>query len=99
MARRPGYAPQRIASILAVLAKHPEGIWMRKLESEAGLDKKTIRRYIEGPLAPVVEVTALGEKPLLKVVRLKPAVFQRLGEGQNLEQVIRLMGLIERSKK
>ena len=94
MPREPGYDPQRIARILAILAKHPEGIWLRKLAQESGMTHATVGKYVDGPLAPVVEVTALGEKPLLKVVRLKPAVQQKLGEGLTLEQVMRLMNLI-----
>ncbi len=99
MPRKPGYDPQRIARILAILAKHPEGIWLRKLALEAGMTHATVGKYVDGPLAPVVEVTALGEKPLLKVVRLKTTVFQKLEEGQSLDQVIRLMALLDKAVK
>lgn len=99
MPRKPGYDPQKIARILAVMVKYPEGLWLRKLAREAGMTHATAGKYISGPLAPMIEITALGEKPLLKVVRLKPAVVQKLSEGMTIEQVMRLMNILEKAIK
>lgn len=102
MARPQRADPKKIAAILTVLAKYEEGIWIRKLAKEAGIHPTTATKYVEGPLAPMVEISSLGSpdgKTLLRVVRLKSIVFQRLAEGMSLAQVMRLLSVLEKVKK
>jgi len=102
MARPKGYNPKLIASMVGILASHPEGLWIRRLAKEAKLHPSTVTRYIGGPLKSLVETSALGSpdsKPLLVVVRLKSLVFQRLAEGASLSDVIRLLGLLDAASK
>ena len=99
MPRPKGEDTKKIAAILNVLAKYPEGIWIRRLAKEAGVHPTTATRYVEGPLAPMVEISSLGEKPLLKVVRLKPIVLQRLEEGMSFGQIMRLLNVIQEASK
>jgi DNA-binding IclR family transcriptional regulator len=99
MSRPKGESPTKIASILGILAKYPEGVWIRKLAREANMHPTTATKYVEGSLKAMIEVSSLGEKPLLKVVRLKPSVFQRLEEGMSLSQIMRVFSAIQQASK
>ena len=100
MARRPGYNTKKIEAILIILASNPDGLWLRRLAREAKLSTTTVSKYITGPLHPLVDIVNLGEeKPFLRVVRLKSAVFQKLQEGQSIGNLLRVYTLIEKAKK
>jgi hypothetical protein len=102
MPRPKGVDPAKMASIFKVLTKYPEGTWIRRLAKEAGVHPTTATKYVEGPLAPMVEISSLGSgegRPLLKVVRLKPIVLQRLEEGLTFEQIMRLLQVIREARK
>lgn len=102
MGRKAGYNPKTIASLMAILASKPEGLWLRRLAKEAGLHPSTVSKYLAGPLKPFIESSSLGapgEKPLLIVVRLKPVVLQRLAEGASIADIMKLLSLIETASK
>jgi len=99
MGRKPGFNTKKIEAILIVLAGNPEGLWLRRLAREASLSTTTVSKYVTGPLKPLIEVVNLGEeKPFLRVVRLKTAVFQRIQEGQSIGDILRVYSLIQRAK-
>ena len=94
--------PKKIVRIIQILARYPEGTWIRRIAREAKLHPTTVSRYLSGPLAALVEENTLGSpegKPLLKVVRLKSTVLERLQQGSTIAQVLRYVGLIEKVRK
>jgi len=97
MGRKKGFNKEKISLIITVLSRHPEGIWIRALADECKLAPNTVRHYIQGALNPLIIDTSLGrsEKPHLRVVRLKPYVLQRLSEGKNIAQILRMLKAIE----
>jgi len=102
MPRPKGYNSKTIAVLIGILASKPEGLWIRRLAKEAKLHPSTVSRYLAGPLKPFVETTPLGSpdsRPLLVVVRLKPIVLQRLAEGANLGDIMKLLSLMETASK
>jgi len=99
MARPKGWNSDKIALFLRILTQNPEGMWIRRIAAEAKVHPSTVTRYIEGILSPLVEVSSLGEKPLIKVVRLKPLVLQKLSEGQSIQQIMRLLELMKKASK
>lgn len=97
MGRKKGFDERKIASILRILAKNPDGLWLRGVAKEAKLSPSTVASYIEGPLRPFTEITDLGrsEKPLMRVIRLKPFVLEKLGEGKDLRQILKILKVME----
>ena len=94
--RKPGFDGKKISAIVKCLADSPDGMWIRKIAQITGLHPSTITAYVDGPLRPLVEISTLGEsRPILKVVRLKTAVLERLQEGQNLAQILKTFALME----
>jgi hypothetical protein len=92
--RPSGYDSRRASIIIKALAENPGGMWIRSLARATSMHPSTVSRYIDGFLAPVVEVDQLGEKPLLRVVRLKPAFLEKLGTedmGLGMVRLIELM--------
>ena len=95
---RPKIDSQKIIKIISVLAQYPDGIWLRRIAKESGVDAKTISKYLAGPLATLVEESSLGNaeaKPLMRIVRLKPMVLDRLHQGDTIKKVLRLTGFLE----
>jgi len=97
MGRKKGFNKEKIVKIINVLVSHPDGTWIRAIADEAGLAPNTVRHYIQGVLNPLVIDTSLGrsEKPHLRVIRLKPFVFERLSEGKNIGQILKMLKAIE----
>ncbi len=95
MGRKPGLDERKVLSIVQVLLSNPDGLWLRQLAKEAQLAPSTVSRYLDTVLHSLVEDTPLGgEKPLLRVVKLKPFVIQRLEAGQTLADIMRILRLI-----
>jgi len=98
--RKPGNDPKKMRGIIQVLLNHQEGIWIRQIAKEANVHPTTATKYIEGVLMPMVEIQLLGVntvKPLLKVVRLKPIVIEKLEQGQKISEILRFLDLLNRS--
>ena len=95
MGRKKGFDERKIGKIVSVLAANPDGIWLRQIAKQVGCSPATIVHYIEGILAPLVEDTSLGAgKPLLRVIRLKPFVIEKLQEGKDIRQIMKILRLV-----
>lgn len=95
---KPKTDPKKVIVIIQVLAKYPDGIWLRRLARETKLNPMTITRYVNGSLSNLVEESSLGNaeaKPLMRIVRLKPLVLDRLRQGDTIKKVLRLAGFLE----
>ena len=102
MPRPKGYNPQKIVKIVSILAKYEEGVWIRKIAAEAGMHPSTVSRYVGGMLASVIIVSELGpedKKPIMRIVRLKPEVLERLRQGDTIKRVLRFAGLLEKVRR
>lgn len=88
--RPSGVDQNKLAIILKVLAENPDGLWLRKIAKKAGLHPTTVANYVDTVLRPVVDDICLGsdEKPIMRVIRLKPAVIRRLEQGATLHQIL-----------
>lgn len=100
MGRKKGFDERKIAKIVTVLAANPDGIWLRRVAKETGYSPATVAHYIKTVLAPLIEDTSLGasgsSKPLLRVLRLKPFVFEKLREGRDIRQIMKILRLINK---
>ena len=93
MGRKPGFDQKKAENIVKVLARHPDGIWVRRIAEEAALHPTTVTKYLEGILSPLVEDVSLAgrERPILRIVRLKTYVIERLQEGKTVEEIMKLL--------
>ena len=98
MGRKKGFDNKKIAAILGVLASNPDGLWLRGIARETNMHPLTVSRYIDKILKPLVEDVSLGGsgKPLLRVIKLKPFVIERLSEGKDINQIMRMLNLMNR---
>lgn len=98
MGRKKGFDERKIRKIVSVLAASPDGIWLRRIAKEADLSPTTVAKYLEGPVAPLLDDVSLGTggKPILRVVRLKALVLERLQQGDDLRQIMRLLKMMSR---
>ncbi len=95
MGRKKGYDQAKIAAIIRVLASHPDGLWLRRIASEAKMHHLTVSRYAESVLRPLVDDTSLGgPKPLVRVIKLKPIVLEKLREGKDVQQIMKLLQML-----
>ena len=63
MGRKKGFDEKKIAAIVGILYSNPEGIWIRRIAREVGMDHKTVSKYVDTVLKPlVVDVSLAGEK-------------------------------------
>jgi DNA-binding IclR family transcriptional regulator len=93
MGRKPGFDQKKVENIVKVLVKYPEGIWVRKIAEEAALHPSTVTKYLEGILSPLIEDVSLAgrERPILRIVRLKTFVVERLQEGKTIQEILNLL--------
>jgi hypothetical protein len=100
MGRKPGLDERKVASIVGVLSRYPDGIWLRKLAEETGLNHATVAKYVDRVLKLLIEDTRLGSgaKPLLRVIRLKPAVLEELAKGKDLQQIMKILQMMSHYK-
>jgi len=98
MGRKKGFDEKKILSIVRVLLNNPDGIWLRQIAKETQLSPATVAKYMDTALKPVVEENSLGraEKPLLRVIKLKPFVMERLQEGKSLADIMRILRLVSK---
>ena len=97
MGRKPGLSSIKISRIMGVLIANNGGIWVREIARQTGYTHATVARYLNTSLKPLLIDESLGkpERPLLRVVRLKPFVLERLQEGKSLDQVMRMLKMFE----
>ena len=96
MSRKKGFDKRKITAIIAVLANNPDGIWLRRIAEEAKIHHSTVTKYIDTLLKPLVEDVSLGGsgKPLLRVIKLKPFVLERLQQGKSLDKIMKILKLM-----
>lgn len=99
MGRKRGFDESKIAAIIGVLYSNPDGIWIRRIARETSMDNKTVSKYVDTVLKPLVEdVSLAGEKkPMLRVIRLKPFVIEKLAEGRNIQQILKVLRLMSKA--
>ena len=93
-----GFDKEKIGKIIGILASNPDGIWIRQIARDTGIHHSTVTKYIDTLLQPMIEDVSLGGhgKPLLRVIRLKPFVLERLQEGKTIDQVMKLLHLMDK---
>ena len=98
MGRKKGFDQRKIGSILGTLASNPDGLWLRRIAEETKIHHSTVTKYIDTVLKPLVEDVSLGGsgKPLLRVIRLKPFVLERLHEGKSIDQIMKILHLMDK---
>ena len=95
MGRKKGFDERKIGKIVSVLAANQDGIWLRRIAKESGYSPATVAHYLEGILAPLIDDVSLGTgKPLLRVVKLKPFVIEKLQEGRDIRQIMKILKLM-----
>lgn len=98
MGRKRGFDNQKIARIIGILASNPDGIWIRRIAGELKLSPTTVTKYMDTILKPMVEDVSLGShgKPILRVIRLKPFVIERLNEGKSVTDILKILRLMSK---
>jgi predicted DNA-binding transcriptional regulator YafY len=98
MGRKKGFDEKKILGIIRVLLSNPDGVWLRQLAKETQLSPATVSKYLDTALKPLVEENSLGsaEKPLLRVIKLRPFVFERLQEGKSLADIMKILRLLSK---
>ncbi|MFC2143332.1 hypothetical protein ACFLQN_02945 [Candidatus Aenigmatarchaeota archaeon] len=97
MGRKPGLDQKKVVMILSVLIRNPDGIWLRKIAKETGLHPSTVGKYVDSILSPLVDDNSLGDsKPFLRVIKLKPFIMQKLQEGMDIKQILKLIRITEK---
>jgi len=62
---------EKMKKIRKVLSKNPNGLWIREIARQAGLDKSTVSIYLSKYLINEVEEVFPIKGSLIKIVRLK----------------------------
>jgi len=98
MGRKKSFDKEKIAKIIGLLANNPDGLWIRQIARELNLSPTTVTKYVDTLLKPMVEDVSLGGhgKPLLRVIRLKPFVIERLQEGKSIDQIMKILRLLDK---
>ncbi len=98
MGRKKGFDAKKISSIISILLKNQNGIWIREIGRQTSLHPTTVTKYIEGVLSSLVEDVSLGntDKHLLRVIKLKPFVIERLEQGQSLDKIMKMLNLMNK---
>ena len=95
MGRKKGFDERKIQSIVRALIDNPDGLWLRNIAKITGFSPPTVSHYLDTVLKPLVEESSLGEgKPIIRVIKLKPFVFERLQEGRSLADIMKILRLI-----
>jgi len=98
MGRKPGLSSEKTGRILSILASNPNGFWLRELARSCKYSHATVARYISNSsIRPLLDDEPVGrpDKPALRFIRLKPFVIERLQEGKSLDQILRMLRVIE----
>ncbi|MFH0832150.1 MAG: hypothetical protein V1900_00290 [Candidatus Aenigmatarchaeota archaeon] len=97
MGRKKGFDDRKISSIVRALRANPDGIWLRRLSEELGMAPATVAKYVEGILKPLVDDSSLGNgKPIIRVIKLKPFVLERLQEGKDITEIMKLLRVLNK---
>lgn len=99
MGRKKGFDERKIGSIIAVLYENPDGIWITRIAETTNLHPTTVTKYVEGVLRPlIIDVSLAGkERPYLRIIRLKPFVMEKLAEGRNIQQILKVLKLLSKA--
>lgn len=99
--RPPGPDMNKVAIILRVLAEAPDGLWLREVARRANVNPMTVSNYANTILRPFLEDVSLGseEKPILRVLRLKPWVIEKIKKGASLRELLRFSDIMKRVGK
>ncbi len=98
MGRKKGFDGRKISSIISVLARNPDGVWVRQIARELKISPMTVSKYAAGILKPLLEESRLGsgQKTLLLVFRIKPAVLQQIRQGRDINEIMKTARIISR---
>lgn len=97
---RPKYDKETVESLLKVLVKHPDGVWLSKLAKEADVPISTTAYYLDNQLKNLVYERAFGDrKPVIRVVSLRPRVLESLEKGVSFSRIVRLMKIISNDEE
>lgn len=91
---------QKISLILGVLYRNESGLWLRELSKQTNLHPSTVNFYVERVLSPLLIDERVGndEKPILRVIRLKPAIIEKLNQGYNFSEIMKYIKMVENIK-
>ena len=81
---------RKVLRVIHVLAREPQGLWLREISKRCGIHPTTVSNYANTILSPLLEDVSLGsdEKPILRVLKLKDWVFERLERGEDIRRII-----------
>lgn len=68
---RKGPDLEKLKKIKEVLAKNPNGLWVREIARKASLDKSTVSIYLAKHMQNEIEEVFALKGGLVKIVRLK----------------------------
>ena len=71
--RRAGPDDKKVESIIEVLKKNPDGIWIRELARQSKLDKSTVCLYLNKHLKEQIEDLTDHNLPV-RMIKLKDAI-------------------------
>ncbi|HLD83851.1 MAG TPA: hypothetical protein VI979_03290 [archaeon] len=96
MGRKKGFDGKKISVIISALARNPDGVWLRQLSRDTGISATTVSAYAGGILKPLLEETSLGAgaRPMLRVIRLKPYVLQKIAEGRGISEILKMLKIL-----
>ena len=83
----------KIALFIKTLYDNEDGLWIREISRRTGLAVSTVHHYIN-ILSPILDETLLGEKPLMRVVRLKPEIIERIDDGLTVDEILRTIEIV-----
>lgn len=88
---------RKLLRVFHVLAKNPQGLWIREIARQAKVHPSTVSNYANSLLAPILEDICLEreEKPILRVIRLKEGILKRLQSGEKPEEILFSLELIK----
>jgi hypothetical protein len=101
MGRKPGFDGKKVSAIISALARSPDGLWLRQLSKELYLSPATVSKYLDGILSSMVEESRLGDgrKPLLRVIKLKPFVLEKIHEGRSISEILKLLKIFNKLER
>jgi hypothetical protein len=88
--RPKGVDMRKVLKVINVLVNEPQGLWLREISKRCNIHPTTISNYANTILSPLLEDVSLGkdEKPILRVLRLKNWVFERLEKGEDISKIL-----------
>ncbi len=101
MGRPPGEDLRKAARVIEVLREAPQGLWLREIAKRAGIHPTTVANYANSLLSPILDDVILGrdEKPILRVLKLKDEVLERIEKGEAIEDILNTLVMIKYRKQ